>query len=114
MEQIYKAEKLLPVYKLALQCLGMAVLAGLSFFFHVVAFVTVLLALAYKVNEFKFVYENTKGFPYDSNDSERTIPIPRYQQPTLWDGMDRDEPYGTEMGSDWERSIRAYLPESKG
>lgn len=49
-----------PVNRLALVVLGWAALAVLSFFFHLVAFIVVLLCFAYKAHMFKFVYENTR------------------------------------------------------
>ena len=95
--------KLEPIHKLALQVLGGGALLCLSFFFHVVAFIAVIYIVAKKTDEFRFVYMNTKGFPYDSDLPEQ------YYQPVI---------PGTEaranMGTHWQRSVRTHVPENKG
>jgi hypothetical protein len=85
--------KLEPIHILALHVFGWSLLAAASFFFHVVAFVVVILAFAYKVQEFKFVYENTK-------DVENGYDPTEYEQLTI-PGIDP----GTELGTERERSI---------
>jgi hypothetical protein len=76
--------KLLPTEKLALKVLGWGLLIVLSFFFHVVGFVTVILMAAYQMQMFMFVYANTKGFPYDSERSDGTTEAKSdYEQPTI-------------------------------
>ena len=71
-----------PVNRLALEVLGWAALAALSFFFHLVAFIVVLLCLAYKASMFRFVYENTR-IPDDHDPAEHPVTIIRYEQPTI-------------------------------
>ena len=83
--------KLLPTEELALEVAGWGLLAVLTFFFHIVGFLVIGLIAAHRMLMFMFVFENTKGFPYDSD----TNPT-RYEQLTI-PGID-----GTELGSERE------------
>lgn len=83
----YKAGRLMPIHKLALHLFGWSLLAAASFFFHVVAFVVVILCLADKAAQFKFVYENTKDFPYDSSDKYEQMVIPGVDRETKANSM---------------------------
>ena len=82
-------EAMLPVNRLALEVLGWAALAALSFFFHLVAFIVVLLCLAYKASMFRFVYENTR-IPDDPNPTEHPVRIIRYEESSVdeWEYTD--------------------------
>lgn len=110
--------KLMPVEKMALGVLGWGALALLSFFFHIVAFVVVVVILCLKALEFKFVYENTRDIntptkeSYASDgltDSDRN----QYYLDVTTDDLYVDEPF-PELGAEWEGRLRENLPEGKG
>jgi len=82
-----------PVNRLALEVLGWAALAALSFFFHLVAFIVVLLCLAYKASMFRFVYENTR-IPNDPNLTEYPVRVIRHEESSVedWEYTDGTAP----------------------
>ena len=89
--------KLSPVEELSLEVAGWGLLAVLTFFFHIVGFLVIGLIAAHRMLMFMFVFENTKGFPYDSD----TNPT-RYEQLTT-PGVDANKVIdGTELGSERE------------
>lgn len=83
-----------PVNRLALVVLGWAALAVLSFFFHLVAFIVVLLCLAYQASMFKFVYENTR-IPDDPNLTEHPVTVIRHEESSVEDWEYGDRTKGT-------------------
>jgi hypothetical protein len=88
-----KGRGLLPVEKLALEVLGWAALAALSFFFHLVAFLVVLGCLIYKASLFKFVYENTR-IPDDADLTAHPVRVIRHEESPVehWDYPDGTAP----------------------
>jgi hypothetical protein len=90
--------RLEPIHKLLLQGLAWVAIAILAFFFHVVGFVVCAGIALYKLDQFHFVYMNTKDVPYDDDSSE-------FYQPVI---------PGTELGTDGERRLRENLSESEG
>lgn len=101
-----------PVNKLALEVLGWAALAVLSFFFHLVAFLVVLGCLIYKADLFRFVYENTR-IPDDADLTEHPVRVIRHE-PLYPIRPDEDSPYlRAEMGTFGQGSLRENLPESE-
>jgi|ERR1044071_1647983 hypothetical protein len=97
--------RLEPIHKLALQILAWAALAALSFFFHVVAFVVVIIMFANQVAKFQFVYDNTKDFPYDDESTEL------YYQPSI-PGIDGPD-FSAKMGDKREGYLRENLPKGE-
>lgn len=96
-----------PIHILALHVLGWALLAVLSFLFHAVGFVIVLILFAIKLSEFAFVYQHTKDFPYDTDTPTQ------YEQLSLFDDSDRGDADSTTMGKYREGRLRENLSESK-
>jgi hypothetical protein len=95
--------RLEPWHKLALQVLGGGVLLALSFFFHVVAFVILVILYADKLGEFQFVYNNAVGVKYDTDDSTS-----RYEQLLLFS----DDEGRAEVGTERQSSVRTYVSEN--
>lgn len=93
--------KLEPIQRLALHVFGWAVLTGLSFFFHVVAFLVVGIILAYKAKEFEFVYSNTKNVVEDMTITEEESHAKYYQPELPYPVIKYD---GQEVSWPWRRS----------
>lgn len=102
----------LPINRLALEVLGWAALAALSFFFHLVAFLVVLAVLIQKASMFRFVYENTR-IPNDPDFTEHPVTIIRHEPTFRYTGEESFFDYGTELGTVGEGNLRKNLPESK-
>lgn len=109
--------KMEPIHRLALQVIGWGLLAVLSFFFHVVAFVVVLVCMASRLAMFKFVYENTQGDLQRENqyDADATISFEQLSIPGIDSGTESvfTERSGSELGSVREGRLRKNLPESE-
>jgi hypothetical protein len=96
-------KRLLPVERLALHVGGWGLLAVLAFFFHIVAFTTVLVVAVDRFLMLRFVYENSKMHklkePNESTNEVTDFP---------------SEPTFPELGPDWAGRVRENVSESKG
>lgn len=107
--------KLMPVERMALDILGWAALAALSFFFHIVGFLALMVILCLKVLEFKFVYENTRDIePSGSTNTpeeESYVSDGHSDDPTTTD-LYINEPF-PELGTEWRERLSENISESE-